>query len=74
MKAMILIALFAMPAWSAIPAMAGAPAHMPSPFMPPYPDYGLPTHCPCPYKANSRHAALPQPGSHGMTHSHHQAR
>jgi len=73
MKAMILIALFAMPALYAIPALAGSPAETPSPFIPPYPDYGLPTHCPCTYKAKARHAALPQQGPRGMPHSHHQA-
>ena len=71
MKAMILIALSTIPALSSISAIAGAPAHLPSPFMPPYPDYGLSTHCPCPHKAKLRHVALPQPGSHDTTPSHH---
>jgi hypothetical protein len=40
----LLVTLAALALW-ALPAEAGAATGAPSPFLPPYPDYGLPTHC-----------------------------
>ena len=50
----------------ALPAQAGAATGMPSPFLPPYPDYGLPTHRPC--WDLPRHPLSPP---HGSAHRHH---
>lgn len=72
MKAMILIASITIPMLITVPAMA-SPAETPSPFMPPYPDYGLPTHCPCCDKAKFRRSAQPRPALRLTTYQHHQA-
>jgi hypothetical protein len=68
MKAIIAIALIVMQTPFAFPASAagGAANGTPSPFMPPYPDYGLPTHCPC-WDAATR----PQPAKRAFAGWHH---
>lgn len=66
MKVRLSLAVILMAVLFALPAQAGAATGMPSPFLPPYPDYGLPTHCPCWDMA--RHPPSPL---HGLAHRHH---
>jgi len=66
MKVRLSLAVFLMLVLFALPAQAGAATGMPSPFLPPYPDYGLPTHCPC-----WDMARRPLSPPHGLAHRHH---
>jgi len=45
MKITLLLSLFAAGILSTTPARAGAASGMPSPFFPPYPDYGCDARC-----------------------------
>lgn len=65
MKVRLSLAVILMQVLFALPANAGAATGMPSPFLPPYPDYGLPTHCPC-----RDVARRPPSWRHGLTHRH----
>ncbi len=66
MKVRLSLAVILMQVLFALPAKAGAASGMPSPFLPPYPDYGLPTHCPC--RDVARRTLSPR---HDLTHQHH---
>jgi hypothetical protein len=63
MKVRFSLAVILMQVLFALPANAGAATGMPSPFLPPYPDYGLPTHCPC--RDMARRTLSPR---HDLTH------